>query len=240
MTRKGFRIIKFYLLAFVFYACSHQFTVNTSPNKRSIEGKIIEDSTVSKLVRPYKDSMDKVMNAVIGYTDEDMISKRPSSNLMNWAADAILSHQTRDKRLSEPVMVLLNTGGLRSSFGKGAITLGDVYKLMPFDNQIVWARFPKSALSEISNYLVKSGGEPIANAKLKDGKILLDSTPDEFTHFWVITSDYLLNGGDKMDFFKTRVETNETGILIRDVFIDAVKEQVNLQISKELRIELKN
>jgi len=238
MTRKGFHLLKFHLLILIFCSCSTQLSVNTNQNKRSVEENIVDNSTVTELVRPYKDSMDKVMNAVIGYTDEDMISKRPSSNLMNWVADAILSHQIRDKRLSEPVMVLLNTGGLRSSFGKGAITLGDVYKLMPFDNQVVWARLPRTALTEITNYLIKSGGEPIANANLENGKISLNSTPNEFTHFWVITSDYLLNGGDKMDFFKGRVETNETGVLIRDILIDAVKEQGKLKIDREIRIVL--
>ena len=45
--------------------------------------------------------------------------------------------QTKNVKLAQPIFCLLNTGGLRSSIGKGTVSLGDIYKLMPFDNTIV-------------------------------------------------------------------------------------------------------
>jgi len=56
------------------------------------------------------------------------------------------------------------------------------------------------------------------------------------THFWVITSDYLMNGGDKMAFFSKREEVNLTGRLMRDALITEAKEQGTLYVDTISRI----
>jgi hypothetical protein len=43
-------------------------------------------------------------------------------------------------------------------------------------------------------------------------------------YIWVLTSDFLANGGDQMSFFKD-LEKQETGILLRDIFIAQAKNQ---------------
>jgi hypothetical protein len=48
---------------------------------------------------------------------------------------------------------------------------------------------------------------------------------ERHTHFLVITSDYLLNGGDNMTFFRQAVEKTPTGMLIRDVLIEEARSQ---------------
>jgi 2',3'-cyclic-nucleotide 2'-phosphodiesterase (5'-nucleotidase family) len=147
---------------------------------------------------------------------------------MKWVANALFVNQTKNVRLTQPVVCLLNTGGIRSSIGKGNVTLGDMYKVMPFDNTIVWVELPIEVLPEIEAYLNKSGGEPMANLILKEGKLSITNSPENPTHFWVITSDYLLNGGDKMNFFSKRTNLNETGKLLRDVLIEEARSQGKL------------
>ena len=85
---------------------------------------------------------------------------------MNWMADAVFANQTKNVRLSYPTFCLLNTGGIRSSLGIGPVSLGDLYKLMPFDNSIVWVRLPISTLESIESYIEESGGEPISNINI--------------------------------------------------------------------------
>jgi hypothetical protein len=58
----------------------------------------------------------------------------------------------------------------------------------------------------------------------------------ESEEIYIITSDFLANGGDKMDFLKQAVEIRLTGILIRDIFMNAVKKQQILIGSTEERI----
>ena len=211
------------------WACSSHLVVNTNVSKEPVSKTIAADSSLNAFISPYKDSLDKRMNEVLAIAEVDFIVQRPASNLMNWVANALFINQTKTVRLSQPVVCLLNTGGIRSSIGKGNVSLGDIYKVMPFDNTVVWVELPISVLPEIEAYLNKSGGEPMANLTLIEGKLAITRSPENPTHFWVITSDYLMNGGDKMNFFSKRTNINETGKLLRDVLIEEARSQGTLR-----------
>jgi len=213
------------------WACSSHLVVNTNVSKEPVTKTIAADSSLNAFISPYKDSLDKRMNEVLAKAEVDFIVQRPSSNLMNWVANALFVNQTKNVRLTQPVVCLLNTGGIRSSIGKGNVTLGDMYKVMPFDNIVVWVELPISVLPEIEAYLNKTGGEPMANLSLIEGKLSIPSSPENPSHFWVITSDYLLNGGDKMTFFTKRTNVNETGKLLRDILIEEARNQGTLSTS---------
>tara|TARA_B100000575_G_C23114020_1_gene643801 strand:+ start:1361 stop:2062 length:702 start_codon:yes stop_codon:yes gene_type:complete len=205
-----------------FLACGPQLKVTSKPV--DIEKNIEADGDLSNFILPYSAELDVKMNVKIAESKHDFIVARPSSNLMNWTADAVFYNQTRNKKLSEPTFCLLNFGGIRSSIGKGDIKLKDLYKVMPFDNSIVWVKLPISALQKISVYLKSSGGEPISNVQMQSGKLILNGD-QETDFFWVITSDYLYHGGDHMDFFQESIEVIETKTLIRDALIEEAKFQ---------------
>jgi 5'-nucleotidase len=197
-----------------------------------------EENMIDSLIAPYKDSLESVMNEVIAHADKDFIKGRPSGSLNNWSADAILQSQIRGTRLSAPTFCLLNVGGLRNTINQGDITLGDMYKVMPFDNEIVWVEMPISAMKEIEAYLNNSGGEPIAGAHIEGGKLKIDGVNDQTEKVWVITSDYLMNGGDHMEFFEKMISSSLTGELMRDAMIDEAKRQGTLVWNDENRIML--
>ena len=219
------------------FACSSHIRIHELSKKSKIDASISSSLKIDKLIQPYKDSLDKEMNQVLGFSKDNFEIQRPSSSLMNWCADAIFANQTKNIKLAQPIFCLLNTGGLRSTIGKGTVSLGDIYKLMPFDNTIVWVELPISSIAEIEKYLSQSGGEPIANAKLENGKLLINGNNEKMTHFWVITSDYLMNGGDKMSFFEQRTNAIMNGKLLRNAFIEEVKSQGTLIFNEEVRIK---
>lgn len=218
-------------------ACSPKLSINSEQIK--ITKEELADSSLTTFIAPFKEEMDAQMQLKIAESEHDFIVKRPSSNLMNWMADAVFVNQTRNVRLSLPTFCLLNTGGIRSSIGKGDVLLKDLFKVMPFDNTIIWAKIPMTSLEKISAYLTKSGGEPISNVEMKNGQLLLSSVGENVAvnYFWVITSNYLFNGGDNMNFFQDAVETVETKILIRDVLIQEAKFQEILLNDSKSRIE---
>ncbi len=218
-------------------ACSPKLSINSEQIK--ITKEELADSSLTAFIAPFKEEMDAQMQLKIAESEHDFIVKRPSSNLMNWMADAVFVNQTRNVRLSLPTFCLLNTGGIRSSIGKGDVLLKDLFKVMPFDNTIIWAKIPMTSLEKISAYLLKSGGEPISNVEMKNGQLLLSNFGENVAvnYFWVITSNYLFNGGDNMNFFKDAVETVETKILIRDVLIQEAKFQEILLNDSKSRIE---
>jgi hypothetical protein len=215
-------------------ACSACFTPTFQIEAQTVVGVQNTDPELVEMLQPYQDTLHTEFDAFVAATPEALILSRPSSNLMNWCADAVLSSQTANKRFNEPVICLLNTGGLRSSFGAGKLTLADFYKLMPFDNRLVWIHLPVYRISEIEKYLLKSGGEPIANCVFQDEKLQIPSLNKSHDFIWVLTSDFLANGGDQMNFF-LGLEKQETNILLRDIFIETAKNQGVLVLDTQPR-----
>jgi 2',3'-cyclic-nucleotide 2'-phosphodiesterase (5'-nucleotidase family) len=211
-------------------ACSSRFIYEFKITAPSVQEDLNSPQQVSNanqlqlFLLPYQDTLHQEFDAVLATTPTALFVSRPSSNLMNWCADALLSSMTSNKRLSEPVICILNTGGLRSSFGKGPLTLADFYKLMPFDNTVTWVHLPVERLPQIEKYLNVSGGEPIANCVFRNGSLEIPNLLATHNYVWVLTSDYLANGGDQMSFFKD-LEKQESGVLLRDVFIAQAKNQ---------------
>lgn len=218
-------------------ACSSVNTISVTSSQYPISDQFKADNRLDSLISNYRDSLDAEMQVVIGSTGVDLEKGRPNGLLNNWAADAVFDSQLSSFEAGVPVICLLNTGGLRNSLSKGNITIGDVYKLMPFDNLIVWAKMPITSISSIENYIKESGGEPISGAKIIDGKLEFQNSNTPSEYFWVITSDYLLTGGDHMDFFTERIEEQLTNLLLRDAMIEAVKSQGELLINDEERIK---
>jgi 2',3'-cyclic-nucleotide 2'-phosphodiesterase (5'-nucleotidase family) len=204
-------------------ACSSHIVIE--PSRVPITPQNETSEKTEEIIKPFRDSMTSIMSEIIAKADTNFVAQRPSSNLMNWVADAIFIQQTQNVRLATPAICLLNTGGIRSSLGKGDLTLGDFYKVMPFDNTIVWIELPIEALDDIAAYVTKTGGEPISNCKVEKGKLKLNSMRDGAKTCIVITSDYLANAGDKMDFLKKGKVINQTGKLMRDVLIEHAKQE---------------
>ena len=231
------KFIYIFIIGAGLLACSSVNTAFVSERNIQIDSTFIGNTQIDSIILPYKDSLEKEMSEVIATSLFDYAVSRPNSNLGNWVADAIFVNQTKNVRLSIPIFCLLNTGGIRSTINKGEVTLGDLYKLMPFDNQVVWVKLAADQLPLIEAYLRASGGEPIANATISDGKLNLNGWTDKTTEFWVITSDYLKNGGDKMSFFANPLEINTTGKLMRDVLIEEARFQGTLTIDSTILIQ---
>jgi 2',3'-cyclic-nucleotide 2'-phosphodiesterase (5'-nucleotidase family) len=206
-------------------------TVVIDEGKREVEALELQ-------IAPYRDSLAESMNLVIGFSEENLAKGRPCSYLNNWVADALLKDQDSLSNQLIPNISLLNVGGLRSTINSGEITVGDIFTLMPFDNLVVWVKMPISSLTEIALYLKTSGGEPIGNAILTNSLLNLEKRIENTDFFWIVTSDYLMNGGDNMSFFDRKLEVIYTDKLLRDSFLDQVKEQGNLQLDKKCRINV--
>jgi 2',3'-cyclic-nucleotide 2'-phosphodiesterase (5'-nucleotidase family) len=230
-----FKHVIFFLIGASLLACSSHLNISGSKVPLNLDSN--EKKEISTFISPFKDSMDRAMNLILAESSISMEVGRPSSLLGNWASDALFVNQTRTVKLSEPIFCLLNTGGLRSSIGKGPVTLGDIFRIMPFENSVVWLRLPISSLDKIEYYLQQSGGEPISNASMFQGRFSVNNVTEETKFVWVITTDYLANGGDRMDFFQDAVERNDKKTLLRDIFIEEAKTQKNLIVSPEKRIQ---
>lgn len=231
-----------FVLVFLIFSCSKPRSIYVQSNLESITTAIPEDKEVEDFIAPYRDSLSSAMDSVIGFTYSNLERNRPESNLGNFMLDETVDYVIRNSLANKttPTIGMMNFGGMRSSISRGEITIGDIYALMPFDNIIVVAKLPKSALKSILDYNKNTGGEPIAGFTI-NGEIL---KPVGFNNFGdtieIVTTDYLFNGGDKMDFFKSAYSSLNTGVLLRDALIEQVSIKDTLNVVLDQRINFAN
>lgn len=183
---------------------------------------------ITELILPYKTELTEQMSVVLNNSAEDLVKGRPESKLGNFIADLSYQIGTQLYHPEDSIAIdfcILNEGGMRASISKGPITLGKVFELMPFENELVVVTLSYEKTMEIFDYLISTGGEPISQAELvivneQAYSILINNeTPDSSFSYKVLTSDYLARGGDKMNFFLNPIKYEKVGIKLRDAII---------------------
>ncbi len=226
------------ILVFLIAACNHKSHVTgITPGYSEMNSTVEQsDSAVHAILFPYKLQLDSVMNAVVGQTAFAM-PKEPGKTetlLGNFVADACLAKGNSVYKPADgkPAQVcILNNGGLRASLPAGNITKGNVFELMPFDNEIVVVTISGPKMWDLVKFAAASGGVPIAGMSIgmkpdkTPGKVFIGGVPFDSTQTYkVLTSDYLANGGDKMAFLKNPISSEKTGYLIRNAILDTFTE----------------
>ena len=229
-------VFLFFLIGAGLTACSYHLQIKGS--KQNIDDTSKNSVEMDSLTAPYRREMLKEFGLVIGETTTDLVTGRPNSTLGFWLCDALIK-KAKDSSFfkNEPLVAFINIGGLRADLPKGMITVGDIYKVMPFDNRMVFLKLSLDKIPEMEVYLKEKGGEPIGGFKLEKGKLVFpDKLAEERNYFWVVTSDFLANGGDNMFFFNNPLQRFDTNILFRDFIIEAVKKEQKITFYPEERI----
>jgi len=237
MSSKYFKLLPAVFISLIFIAetgCHHKTHI-TAVNPGTVEmNSSVEqrDSVINSVLTPYKEGMDSIMNVVIGSTTAAMPKEREKSETLlgNFVADVVLfgGNEAYTKTGATPAHVcILNNGGLRSSLPQGNITRGNIFELMPFENEIVVVTITGQKMLELLKYVAASGGVPVAGMKMgiqpdrtPGATLIQGETFDTSKTYKIITSDYLANGGDKMSFLKDPIKLETTGLKIRDAIID--------------------
>jgi len=207
------------------FALSQSETLDYSTYKISKDDRV--DSAYIRMLKPYKDSLSKQMDKVIGFAVNTMYKKQPESALGNLLADCV--KLMAEKKYKKKVDVgMVNFGGIRSYISKGDVTVGKVFELMPFDNLLIVQQLKGDTLQLLLNRIAEKGGWPIAGVTMEiKGKIAqnvmiggkaLDST----AYYTVANSDYIANGGDDCNMLRGVPQLN-VGYIIREAIIDYLK-----------------
>lgn len=235
-----FRITIFLIIGAGLSACSFGLHKTITPKLVPVKIEHTRANSIDSLVLPYKTKVDAEMNVVIGKTEVDLLAARPNGNLGNVVSDAMLSlFRSAIPERSNNVFCILNHGGLRAPFSKGEITLSDLFKVLPFDNQVVLVKMPAAAMDDIKSWLKASGGHPISGFTFTQGEIRYPNGELwDGADFWLITSDYLKNGGDYAAFFSKNLKVIETGAILRESFQEYLLKTGVLKDNAEQRIQL--
>ncbi|MBA4240410.1 MAG: hypothetical protein C0448_06775 [Sphingobacteriaceae bacterium] len=210
------------------YACSKKTSVSNISESHIVINDNKIDSSIYKAMLPYKKTHDEQMYAVIAKSEDALVKADVESTLGNFFCDAVI-YETKKLLGKDSNMVdvaIFNKGGLRNSLPKGNITIGNIFELMPFDNEVVLLKLSGTQFKDMCYKIVEKGGIPIGGMRLT----MKGSTPtditingkafDETKDYWVVTSDYLANGGDSYSFFKNAKERKIMNVLLRNVIIN--------------------
>lgn len=193
--------------------------------------RIALDSGAFYLIKPYRDSLNKIMNELLAVSEQPLEKNQPEGTLGDFVADLALK-QAQELYLKNRInFCVMNNGGLRNSLPKGNITLKNVFELMPFENELVVVTLNGSATNQLINYIASKNGTPVSHLqmKIKDKQALnvkIDGSDFDSTKtYCLVTSDYLANGGDNLDFLKSAINKEYINLKLRDAIIAYLKEQ---------------
>jgi 2',3'-cyclic-nucleotide 2'-phosphodiesterase (5'-nucleotidase family) len=227
-----------FTIVFNLWSCKPPSYFKTKNSSTPINSNYNSNKQVDSLISPYKTRLDAEMNEVLVISAEEFPKERgkPETKLGNLVADLSLEIANNIYKPTDGGGIdfcLLNFGGLRTSLPKGEITRGKIFELMPFENELVVVTISESNFIKLIEYLKLSGGQPISGEMSFDFKekenyeeeLKQLFSEDGTSKFKILTSDYLANGGDNMNFFLNPIKTEPVGIKLRDAIIAYCIEQ---------------
>lgn len=210
------------------------------------EDEFWPDSSVAAYLRSQQKIYEKGFTEVIGTTQTALtragVGESPMYDLVT---DAMRERVNAD-------FAFTNYGGIRADIKVGPITRRDIFKVLPFGNQLVEFKASGRFLKQIIEEKIKgnrrgmaiSGGKIVYNKNLPDGhrvvKFLINGEPLQADKIYrVVTTDYLMEGNSGLAILKTVPPEmiGYTGILTREAVIEYVKKHSPLHITLSGRWE---
>jgi len=243
------KIIILFFTIFLLFSCK-----NEPQHLVKIEGKLIpinEELTSKKaieaIIEPFKVKVEAEMNAVLSYTPNELnrVDGKLESSLGNLMADLCFekANPVFNSRTGKNIdFTMLNFGGIRAGISKGNITMEHAFNLMPFENELVVVELTSEKINELVNYLITSNrAHPVSkhlNLEItkKGYNLKINNKPIDISKtYYVLTSDYLQNGGDNMNFFKNPVSLTKIDYKVRNAIIDYFKENDTIKVNLDGR-----
>ncbi|MCE9654331.1 5'-nucleotidase C-terminal domain-containing protein [Clostridium celatum] len=230
---------------------SVKFTLDDDKNIVDIEAKTRElyneenlpvDANIETIINEYNEKLSPILAEKIVDLDFDLAHDRNEgiTPLGVTIAEAI-------REAGGTQVAIVNGGGVRAPLSKGEITLGDMYTILPFDNNVVTMKVTGAKLKELIQHGIAPEGfgwgqysgltvwydsatKEITSMRLSDGTKVKD---DEY---YTLTSiDFLMTGGDSYNFdgYIDDVIIGE----MRDVVINNWKENGIKELNYNLLID---
>lgn len=185
------------------------------------------------LVR-FQEEVQRIQAPVLGVSTQYMEAGRPESLLSNLTADIL--REAALKYGGKPADVgIMNMGGLRSALPKGDITVGDVYKVFPFENKLFTLTLTGEQLLDLFRRFAAVGGQGISGAQIvvgyKEAPYLHEATVggkpiNKNKTYRIATIDYLAEGNDGMSILREGTDRQLFDTLtLRQVVTDYIVEQ---------------
>jgi len=213
-----------------------------------VTANIIADPQIDGIIAGYRVKLDARFKEVLGESKVFLDAEREriryeETNLGNFVADLL-------RESSGARIALINGGSLRSSIDAGPITLEDVYKTMPYANEIVTVELTGAEVlqaltrsvmgtreDEDGGFLHVSGIRfKVRGKAIEEAAVGNDKEPLEPGHIYrVAISDFLASGGDGYKMFIGK-QAEYTGLPLRELIADTIRSRKVIESRAEGRI----
>jgi len=207
----------------------------------------IDDIDIELIIKPYRDKI-KTLEKTVGFSKESYSIRdgKLESTLGNLIADILYEESNPEfyKITSNNIdFALFNYGGVRGTLNKGEITQHDLFTIMPWKNLATVVKIKGEKVIDLVDYFNKENlAHPstrleieFINKKIK--KILINKRKfDKNKSYYVLTSNFLQEGGDKMTFFKDPLELYNLNLNLRDLLIKSIENKKTIESKLDNRI----
>ncbi|WP_309608926.1 5'-nucleotidase [Flavobacterium sp.] len=241
-------------MSLVFTSCSKNYNVTKIEGKQiNISDKAASNQDIENYIAPFRKNIEKDLDSVLAYAPETLDKSKGEwqTSIGDFLANLTLqkANVVFLKREQKNIDIcLLNDGGIRAILPKGNVTTRTAFEIMPFENTAIVIALKGEQIEEIANHIVTvKKPHPIAGFTFtidKDNKVKNIKVKNEVLQlnriYYVVTSDYLSNGGDNMDFFKKGVQSFDLNYKLRNILIDYLKDIDTIAVPSEIKIAKEN
>jgi len=211
-----------------------------------VSAEIALDPEIAKIVEKYNSQLDSKFKEELGgnktflYGERDKI-RYEETNLADWVADIM-------REFTGAQMAFINTGSLRASIDAGPITMEEVFKMMPYANEILMAQLTGAEVlkaltravsgtrdDEDGGFLAVSGIKFQIKGKAVSEVMVGDQPLDPKKTYSVAITDFMASGGDGYEMLKGK-PTNSTGLPLRELIVDTIRTKKVIDAKTDGRI----
>ncbi len=222
------------LLLIFLWSCSspaeYELSYTWSPIKISpeIEGAM----KIESIIEPYRGNLDSIMGEEIGYAAHDLTSRgQYESVLGTFVTELLLDQSISEFGRHVDAAIMNHHGGLRAPINEGPITLGEVFEVMPFENDVILLEVPGDTLIEVVRYIGQSGRSMIWPVSFDVSETDVENmaingeaiAPDR--SYVLSVSDYLANGGGGFRILKPLKRIEVIPVKLRDMIVNEIRQR---------------
>lgn len=187
-----------------------------------------QDDNMERYLKQLKRKMDQQMNVEVGYSDRELSNDIP--NELPYLLTRLLCEHVQTLSVMQDGdsvdIALLNYGGIRASLPQGMLTVGDFYRIVPFENIIVLLDIKGSELQKIVEVEQKRDVAAFYGLQIAENnqKIIVNGknlVPEET--YRIVTVDFIASGGDNILKNLEFKQVANTMQLLRDGILEEVK-----------------
>ncbi len=220
-------------LAIFLISCAGSTDYDTSFTWSPVEinGDLVASPEIEAIIAPYRIQLDSQMNEVIGYASHDLTTEGKYESTLGLFVTRLLREQSIASYGREVDVAIMNHhGGLRAPINEGPITLGEVYEVMPFENEMILLEVPGDSMVQVIQHIGKSGRSmiwPVSFQVSAAGVVDVLIAGEEVVadkNYVLAISDYLANGGGGFKMLTSLKKLDVNPVKLRDMIVAEIKQ----------------